>query len=188
LDRIRDDWEFVIDPEFSPVDLALQILDDSSAGKDMSSFRQTKLMLSRALKGSVDKHFQAFAAALPHHASLLNHLGATQEQIKNARTALQEAKDALGNKRTDLVQMWTRGQTLEEMLRLLDQIERLRLVPDVLESLMSEKRLLQASILLVRSLKTINKQDMLDVGAVADLRAYLVGQESVREICVSCRV
>jgi exocyst complex component 4 len=32
----------------------------------------------------------------------------------------------------------------------------------------------------VRSLKTIKKQDMLDIGAVADLRAYLIGQESVR--------
>lgn len=52
----------------------------------------------------------------------MNHLGATQDQIKNARTALQEAKDALGNKRADLVQMWTRGQMLEEMLRLLDQM------------------------------------------------------------------
>ena len=86
---------------------------------------------------------------------------------------------------------------MEEMLRILDQMwvyvfiyvhglikfssERLKLVPDVLESLMSEKRLLQASILLVRSLKPINKQDMLDIGAVADLRSYLVGQESVRE-------
>ncbi|KAI0307673.1 Sec8 exocyst complex component-specific domain-containing protein [Multifurca ochricompacta] len=185
LDRIKDDWEFVIDPEFNPVDLALQILDDSSAGKDMGSFRRTKLMLSQALKGSVDKHFQAFAAALPHHASLLNHLGATQTQIKNARTVLQEAKDSLGNKRADLVQMWTRGQTLEEMLRILDQIERLRLVPDVLESLISEKRLLQAAVLLVRSLKTIKKQDMLDIGAVADLRAYLIGQESaLRDILI----
>ncbi|KAI9513074.1 Sec8 exocyst complex component-specific domain-containing protein [Russula earlei] len=178
LDRIKDDWEFVIDPEFNPVDLALHILDDASAGKDMGSFRRTKLMLSQALKGSVDKHFQAFAAALPHHSSLLSHLGDTQTQIKNARTVLQEAKDALGNKRADLVQMWTRGQTLEEMLRILDEIERLRLVPDVLESLISEKRLLQAAILLVRSLKTIKKQDMLDIGAVADLRAYLIGQES----------
>lgn len=61
----------------------------------------------------------------------------------------------------------------------------------MLESLISEKRLLQAAILLVRSLKTINKQDMLDIGAVADLRAYLVGQESVREFffCIcTCRV
>jgi hypothetical protein len=57
--------------------------------------------------------------------------------------------------------------------------ERLRLVPDVLESLISEKRLLQAAVLLVRSLKTIKNQDMLDIGAVSDLRAYLIGQESV---------
>ncbi|KAI0249495.1 Sec8 exocyst complex component-specific domain-containing protein [Lactifluus subvellereus] len=185
LDRIRDDWEFVIDPEFNPVDLALQILDDSSTGKDMSTFLRTKLMLSQALKGSVDKHFQAFAAALPHHSSLLNHLGDTQTQIKSARTALQETKDALSSKHADLVQMWTRGQTLEEMLRILDQIERLRLVPDVLESLISEKRLLQAAVLLVRSLKTIKKQDMLDIGAVADLRAYLIGQESaLRDILI----
>lgn len=41
---------------------------------------------------------------------------------------------------------------------------------------------MQAAVLLVRSLKTIKKQDMLDIGAVADLRAYLIGQESVRII------
>jgi len=63
---------------------------------------------------------------------------------------------------------------------LINLSERLRLVPDVLESLISEKRLLQASVLLVRSLKTIKNHDMLDIGAVADLRAYLIGQESVR--------
>lgn len=44
---------------------------------------------------------------------------------------------------------------------------------------MSEKRLLQASVILIRSLKMINKQDMLEIGAVADLRAYLNGQETV---------
>jgi exocyst complex component 4 len=33
-----------------------------------------------------------------------------------------EAKEALGNKRADLVQLWSRGQLLEEMMRLLDQM------------------------------------------------------------------
>lgn len=68
------------------------------------------------------EHYQAFAAALPHHTSLLGSLGTTQTQITDARTVLQEAKDALGNKRADLVLLWTRGQTVEEMLRLLDQM------------------------------------------------------------------
>lgn len=56
----------------------------------------------------------------------------------------------------------------------------LRSVPDALESLISEKRLLQAAALLVRSIKLINKQDMLDIGALSDLRTYLSSQETVR--------
>ncbi|KAG1757763.1 Sec8 exocyst complex component-specific domain-containing protein [Suillus lakei] len=185
LDQIKDEWEFVIDPDFNNVDLALSLLDDSSTGKDIESFRQTKVMLSHALKGSVDKHHMAFADALPHHAALLNHLGLTQTQIKQSKTALIEAKEALGNKRADLVQLWSRGQVLEEMMRLLDQIEHLKSVPDALETLMSEKRLLQASVLLVRSLKLINKPDMQEIGAVSDLRSYLIGQENaLREILI----
>ncbi len=58
--------------------------------------------------------------------------------------------------------------------------EHLKSVPDALESLILEKRLLQAAALLVRSLKLINKPDMQEIGAVSDLRSYLVGQETVR--------
>ncbi|KAH9948198.1 Sec8 exocyst complex component-specific domain-containing protein [Amylocystis lapponica] len=186
LDEIKDEWGAVINPDFNPVDLALQLLDDSSLGKDIDSFRQTKNALSRALKGSVDKHYEAFAAAVPHHTALSNHLGVTQTQISEARTALQEAKDTLGSKRADLVQLWARSQTVEEMMRILDQIERLRSVPDVLESLISEKRLLQAAVLLVQSMKLINKQDMLEVGAVSDLRSYLNTRKwyALREILI----
>ncbi|KAF9229101.1 hypothetical protein BS17DRAFT_771020 [Gyrodon lividus] len=185
LDQIRDDWEFVIDSDFNNVDLALSLLDESSTGKSMDSFRKTKHMLSQALKGSVDRHYKAFADALPHHAALLNHLGQAQTQAQEARIALQEAKEFLGSKRADLVQLWSRGQSLEEMMRLLDQIEHLKSVPDALETLISEKRLIQASVLLIRSLKLINKPDMHEIGAVADLRNYFVGQETaLREILI----
>lgn len=44
---------------------------------------------------------------------------------------------------------------------------------------MSEKRLLHAAGLLVRSLKMIKKPEMTDIGAVSDLRTYLIGQENV---------
>jgi exocyst complex component 4 len=63
--------------------------------------------------------------------------------------------------------------------------EHLKTVADVLESLISEKRLLQAAILLVRSLKIINNQDMNEIGAMADLRTYLNGQETARNPMVS---
>ena len=93
-----------------------------------------------------------------------------------------------------------RGQMLEEMPKFLDQMYVyflkillvrvnpcfvLKTVPDLSETLMSEKRLLQASILLICSLKIINNPDMLEIGVVADLRSYLNSQEVVRCILLT---
>lgn len=58
--------------------------------------------------------------------------------------------------------------------------DHLRSIPDRLEALLSEKRFLSAVILLVRSMKMINKPDMMEIGAVSDLRAWMVQQEGVR--------
>ncbi|KIJ46391.1 hypothetical protein M422DRAFT_66747 [Sphaerobolus stellatus SS14] len=185
LDQVSEQWEAVLNPEFNPVDLALSLLDDSTDGQDIDSFKQTMRLLEKTLRGTVDKHYQAFAAALPHHTSLLTSLNSTSDQIKELKSSLLEAKEALGSKRADLVQLWTRAQTVEEMLRLLDQIENLKAVPDTLETLMSEKRLLQAAVLLVRSVKTINRPEMMEIGALLDLRSYLSGQETaLKEILI----
>ncbi|KAG8978596.1 hypothetical protein FRC05_009868 [Tulasnella sp. 425] len=185
LDEINDEWEFVTQPEFNPVALALSLLDKSSAGRNPDSFRRAKDMLANSLRGTIDQSYQEFAAALPHHASLLSSLNKVQSEIGDTRARLQETRDALANKRTDLVQLWSRGQAVEEMLRLLDEIEHLKGVPDTLESMMSEKRLLQAAILLVRSLRMINKGELMEIGALADLRSYLSGQETaLREILI----
>lgn len=51
---------------------------------------------------------------------------------------------------------------------------------------MSEKRFLQAVLLLTRSLKTIDKAEIVEVGATVDLRAYLKGQEQVRRTRWEC--
>ncbi|KAG9049709.1 hypothetical protein FS837_009354 [Tulasnella sp. UAMH 9824] len=185
LDEIGEEWEFVAESEFNPVSLALSLLDNSPAGRDPNSFRRAKDMLANSLRGTIDQNYQEFAAALPHHASLLNSLNKVQSEIGDTRSRLQETRDTLANKRTDLVQLWSRGQAVEEMLRLLDEIEHLKGIPDTLESMMSEKRLLQAAILLVRSLRMINKGELMEIGALADLRSYLSGQETaLREILI----
>jgi exocyst complex component 4 len=126
--------------QFNHVDLALQLLDKSSMGKNIESFRNTKNMLSKVLRGSVDsvlsffnggcfctdiipEHYQAFAASLPLHASLITHLNAVQNEVLSTRSALHEAKECLGGVRADLVRVWSRGQVLEEMIKILDQMQ-----------------------------------------------------------------
>ena len=64
--------------------------------------------------------------------------------------------------------------------------DHLKSIPDALESLISEKKLLQASVVLLRGLKMIGKSDMQEVGALSDLRAYMTGQETVCTKAHSC--
>jgi exocyst complex component 4 len=132
----------------------------------------------------------------------VNSLTSAQQEVTKSRTSLTEVKESVGNKRADLVQLWTRGQQLEEMIKLMDQMwacfysttrvrlilehsEYLKTVPELLESLMSEKRLLPAAALLMNSLKIIGNENMQEIGALTDLKSYLLVQETVR-ISSSC--
>jgi len=62
---------------------------------------------------------------------------------------------------------------------LIDTSDNLKQVPDKLEGLIGDKKFLQAAVLLVSSAKTVNKPEIAVVGAVSELRAYFVSQETV---------
>ncbi|PWN54385.1 hypothetical protein IE53DRAFT_323094 [Violaceomyces palustris] len=177
LRKVKAEWPFIADDDFNSVALALSMLDESSLGSNRNEFEEMKHLIESSLQGTVDDHYESFATAITLHNNVLTSLGAAQNSVSGARRRLRDSREALGAKRADLVQMWHRSQAVKESLRLLDLVEHLKGVPDRLESLMSEKRFLQAVNLLVRSLKTIDKPEVAEVGATADLRAYLKGQE-----------
>jgi exocyst complex component 4 len=121
------------------VELALILLDEQQHDEMMEAFQRTKRLLEKALKGTIDRmlstrfppidqltpfteNYRAFEAALPHHNFLLNSLNTAQAEVTTSRTSLVEVKESVGNKRADLVQLWTRGQQLEEMIKLMDQM------------------------------------------------------------------
>jgi len=188
LERIGSEWPELLpssDPavEFDPVSLALSMLDpasiDESAGK-LASFMRLERDLGKALKSHIQSHYRAFDASISAYNGTLANLGSASKQVAQLRARLNEVHDVMGTKRSELGSIAARKTELAEMERILDLIDRLKDIPDQLESLMSEKRFLSAVVLLVRSLKTINKQEMMEVGAVVDLRSYLQSQETVR--------
>ncbi|CDR99686.1 related to SEC8-protein transport protein [Sporisorium scitamineum] len=177
LRKVEAEWPFVANDHFNSVALALSMLDESSLGASRFEFDQVKQLIETALQGTVDDHYESFATAITTHNSVLQSLTTIQTSVSGARRRLRDSREALGAKRADLVQMWQRSQAVKEALRLLDLVEHLKSVPDRLESLMAEKRFLESVNLLVRSLKTIDKPEVVEVGATHDLRAYLKGQE-----------
>lgn len=52
-------------------------------------------------------------------------------------------------------------------------------MPERLESLIGDRKFLQAAVILTRSLKTIDREEMLEIEALNELRVYLQAQKTV---------
>ncbi|GAA5941737.1 exocyst subunit SEC8 [Sporobolomyces koalae] len=185
--------------DFDPVSLALRLLDpasarehDSNAGRQqsLSSFLRLKAELDHAIQSTLSPvtnpskttsdAYRAYETSITTHNMTLGALGAAQKQISGLKNGLTGTREMLeGRGREGLAGMYARMGMLEEMSSVLDEIDHLLRLPPSLEALLSEKRFLSAVVLLVRSIKTLNKPEMQDIGALADLRAWAQGQETV---------
>ncbi|KAL8293460.1 hypothetical protein RQP46_000161 [Phenoliferia psychrophenolica] len=175
--------------DFDAVTLALGLLDPESAGgaQSLNAFLRMKSELDRAISSTLNgsgpsggASYRAYESSITTYNSTLASLARSQRQVGELKKNLGEVRERLeGKGREGLAGMWARMSHLEEMGKILDEIDHLRAIPDRLETLMSDKRFLSAVVLLVRSLKTINKPEMMEIGALTDLRAWLVLQEGV---------
>jgi len=202
LGKIRKDWPFVLESDFSPSTLALSLLSQTPSTTlpthpSLSSFLKLNDALSSSLQSAVQAHFQSFAASLPAHASFLSTLARAQQQVRTSKDALKEARDGFAGKgKSELAGVRARERVVRDMLKILDIMwvlnrsdeiyplmqssDNLRQIPEQLETLIGDKKFLQAALILGRSLKTINKPEIAELGAVSELRAYFVSQETVR--------
>ncbi|WVR04091.1 hypothetical protein IAU60_001090 [Kwoniella sp. DSM 27419] len=184
LSKIRKDWPFVMESDFSPSTLALSLLSQGSSSSlpahpNLPAFLTLHESLSTALQTAVQSHFQSFAASLPAHATFIATLSKAQEQVKKSKEGLREARDGFAGKgKSELASIRARERMVRDMLKILDTVDNLKQVPDQLESLIGDKRFLKAALILVRSLKTINKPELEEIGALSDLRTYLAAQET----------
>ncbi|WFD27332.1 Xaa-Pro aminopeptidase [Malassezia nana] len=177
LRKLTREWGFLLDAEFNPVRLSLALLPTGSLHAHAGEFASLASLIESSLQGTLDDHYDSFATAITLHHGMISTLGTSQDGMAAARRKLKGARDALGARRADFEQMWHRLESVKEAMRVLGLLEQLRSVPDELESLMTAKRFLEATQLLMRSLRMIQRSDLAELGATADLRAYLRTQE-----------
>lgn len=189
--QVKKDWPFVMESDFSSSSLALSLLSQAPSPSlpqhpGLSSFLRLHDSLSAGLQAAVQANSKSFAASLPAHQNFLDILERAQEQVRKSKQELKAARDGFAGKgKSELSGIRARERTVRDMLRILDTIDNLRQVPDQLESLVGDKRFLQASLILVRSLETINKPELREIGALSDLRSYFMSQETtITEILI----
>ncbi|GAA5870920.1 hypothetical protein JCM3774_003481 [Rhodotorula dairenensis] len=192
----------LLEPERSRATAAATSSNDGGSGRrqNLTSFLRLKAELDGAIKSTLSPRmnppvttaapggggggadaYRAYETAITTHNATLSTLSTAQKLVAGMRSGLVGTREKLEGQggKEGLAGMYARLGMLEEMGSLLDEIESLLRLPPSLETLLAEKRFLSAVVLLVRCNKALRKPELLEIGALADLRAWAIAQEGV---------
>lgn len=180
LGIIQQDWPNLCQDDCVPVQLALQLLDNSSVGRahEYPNFQQTHQYLQDSLKAVVHDYHQGFNSSIGTFHKIQGSILASQKRVRLLKENLANSKTALCTTDPELKKLYTSSQMYDELLQTLNELEELRQVPDQLEARISEKRFLTAVDVLQNALRRLRKPELDDIGALSDLRSYLANQET----------
>lgn len=180
LGKIQKEWPNLCQDDCIPVQLALQLLDNSSVGKahEYRNFQQTHQYLQESLKAIVHDYHQGFNSSIGTFHKIQGSIMASQKKVRALKENLANSRTALCTTDPELKKLYTTSQMYDEQLQMLNELEELRQVPDQLEARISEKRFLTAVEVLQNALRRLRKPELDDIGALSDLRSYLANQEA----------
>lgn len=180
LEHIKSDWPSMCDNESIPVQLALQLLDSSSVGRahEYRTFQSTHTYLQDSLKNIVHEHHQGFNSSIGTFHKIQGSIQASQKRVRELKESLASSKASLCSTDPELKKLSQTSQEYDELLQTLTELDDLRAVPDQLEARISEKRFLAAVEVLQNALRKLRRPELDGIGALNDLRQYLVNQET----------
>ena len=180
LEHIKTEWPTMYESDCVPVQLALQLLDNSSVGRahDYRKFQKTHMYLQDSLKNIVHEHHQGFNSSIGTFHKIQSSIHASQKKVRTLKESLASSKTSLCTTDPELKKLSKASSGYDELLQTLNELDDLRAVPDQLEARISEKRFLTAVEVLHNALRKLRKPELDGIGALSELRNYLSNQET----------
>jgi len=180
LELIKQEWPAMCENDCVPVQLALQLLDNSSVGRahEYRNFQKTHKFLQDSLKNIVHDYHQGFNSSIGTFHKIQGSIQTSQKKVRALKDSLAASKTALCTTDPELKKLHATSRMYDEVLQTLNELDELRSVPDQLEARISEKRFLTAVEVLQNALRKLRKPELDNIGALSDLRGYLANQET----------
>ncbi|XP_061109058.1 exocyst complex component 4 [Conger conger] len=126
----------------------------------------------RALDEQIVQHYTELTTAIRTYQSITERITSSRNKIKQVKENLLSCKMLLHCKRDELRKLWIEGIEHKHVLNLLDEIEKIKQVPQKLEACMSSKHYLHATDMLVSAVESL-EGPLLQVEGLSDLRLEL---------------
>ncbi|RKP23248.1 Sec8 exocyst complex component-specific domain-containing protein [Syncephalis pseudoplumigaleata] len=134
--------------------------------------------LEQVVNTVVRTHHRSFTDTIDAYSSVLEAVTAAQKEASELKADMIECKERLRLKRGDLLQWWTRSQQHREMIRLLDEIEDLKKVPERIEQLRQKEEHTAAVAQVVKAMERLEHGSLAGIGALADLKKQLLAEHN----------
>lgn len=126
----------------------------------------------------VAEHHQGFNSSIGTYHKIQSNISSSQVRVRSLRNALDQAKSGLISTKPELKGLATSSQNYDDLVQLFTQIEEIQSLPEKLESQISDKRFLAAVDVLHTGLRVLRRSELEEIGALSDVRAYFVNQET----------
>jgi exocyst complex component 4 len=124
LSYIKRDWEFMTEEKCVPVQVALQLMDNSSLGlaARYPQFRDIHQQLQNALRVIVNEHHQGFNSSIGTFHSIQTAISTSQQKLRGLKESLVLAKSSLSTTKPELKGLATSSQNFDDMLQVLSSM------------------------------------------------------------------
>ncbi|KAI8052260.1 Sec8 exocyst complex component-specific domain-containing protein [Syncephalis plumigaleata] len=178
LDEVLRKFPELEHDNFNAIDLAMGILDRGRRRVDSDAFYALLERLEQVVNTVVRTHHRSFTDTIDAYSSVLEAVTIAQKEASELKADMIECKDRLRLKRGDLLQWWTRSQQHREMIRLLDEIDDLKKVPERIEQLRQKEEHTAAVAQVVKALERVEHGPLAGIGALTDLKKQLLSERN----------
>ncbi|CAF95972.1 unnamed protein product [Tetraodon nigroviridis] len=192
-------YRSTINKNKDPSGLLISVIRTLSSSDDLQDRETEKGRLEEAfetcdrdLDELIVQHYAELTTAIRTYQSITERITSSRNKIKQVKENLLSCKMLLHCKRDELRKLWIEGIEHKHVLQLLDEIERIKQMPQLLETYMASKHYLHATDMLVSNYsaaKDTSPIPILDVSSISTPRKLLEssqfstpGSSSVREL------
>ncbi|XP_062851444.1 exocyst complex component 4 [Trichomycterus rosablanca] len=162
-----------------PSSLLISVIRTLSSSDDVQDRETEKGRLEEAyekcdrdLDELIVQHYTELTTAIRTYQSITERITSSRNKIKQVKENLLSCKMLLHCKRDELRKLWIEGIEHKHVLELLDEIEKIKQVPQKLEACMASKTYLDATEMLVSAVESL-EGPLLQVEGLGDLRLEL---------------
>ncbi|KAK9495640.1 Sec8 exocyst complex component-specific domain-containing protein [Lipomyces doorenjongii] len=183
LKFVERDWGALLSDDCNPVATALELMDASSVGRanEYDDFKDLSVRLEKIMEVISKDHYDDINNSITAFEDIMTEIEVAEARVRQLRETLTKAKQNLTTKQTQMRGLAERATRYQEMISILERIERLQGTAEKLESNITDKQYKAAYELLQEGLRILKDNDLDEIVAVQSIKQYLRAQE--RALC-----